>query len=180
MLDLNTGVDFDKVVTVLRIDKELSGTCIAILDIAGNLEGIVQDSLAGFLWEVGCRCDFDDLLVTALDGTVTLKQVNAVALSIGQELDFNVPRAFEEAFDKDGTVTESALGFADRTLKGVLEFIVRTNDTHPTASATHSGFNNDWESMFLDEGITIGISFDRAGSSGNNRNTSRDRYLTHL
>lgn len=176
MLDLDAGVDFDKVVTVLLVDKELGGACVAVLDVPGDLDSVVQNSLTNIFGKVGRGSNLDDLLVATLDRAVTLEQMDAVALSISEELDFDVPWTLNESLDEDSSVTKRALGFADCALKGILELGMGTNDTHPTTSTAHSGFNDDRKPVFFHEGITIHVGFDRAGSSGNNRNTCRHSY----
>jgi hypothetical protein len=176
MLDLNAGVDLDKVVTVLLIDEELSSACVAVLDVSSNFDGIVQNGLTNVLGKMSCWSHFDDLLMATLDRTITLKQMNAVTLSIGKKLDFNMPRPLEESFDENGSIAKCTLGFTDRTLKRILELVMGTNDTHSTTTTAHSGFNDDWEPVLFHKRITIGVGCDRAGGAGNDRNSSRDSY----
>lgn len=97
VLDLDSRVDLDKVVAVLLVDQELGGTGIAVADCVCELEGVVENSLANGLVKVGCGCNLDDLLVTTLDGAVTLKEVDTVALGISQKLNFNVAGFVKEA-----------------------------------------------------------------------------------
>ena len=96
MFNLNTRVDLNEVVASHLVDQELSGTGVPVSDALCELDGIGQDSLTDLLGEVSRGGDFDDLLVTTLNGAVTLEQVNGVALSISEELDFNVAGALKE------------------------------------------------------------------------------------
>ena len=106
VLDLDSGVDLDKVVAVLLVDKELSGTGIAVVDRLGQLDGIVKDGITSLNRQVLCGGNFDNLLMTALDGAVTLVQVDDVAVVVTEELDFNVLGSVEETLDEDGTVAK--------------------------------------------------------------------------
>ena len=49
---------------------------------------------------------FNDLLMTALQGTVALKQVNAVPEFISEHLNFNVPWPLQIALDQHVVVAE--------------------------------------------------------------------------
>lgn len=98
MFDLDPRVDLDKVVPALLVNQELGGTCVSVLNGLGELDGIVQDGLTGLFSEMRSGGDFDDLhvvkeismrkrresilhrnntgthlLVTSLNGTITLK-----------------------------------------------------------------------------------------------------------
>jgi hypothetical protein len=46
VLDLDTGVDLDKVVSALLVDQKLGGTSVSVLDGCSKLEGVVQDGLS--------------------------------------------------------------------------------------------------------------------------------------
>lgn len=61
VLDLDTRVDFDKVVSALLVDQELGGTGVSVSDSMGELEGIVQDSLSDRLVKVRRGSHFDNL-----------------------------------------------------------------------------------------------------------------------
>lgn len=61
VLDLDTGIDFDEVVSVLLVDQEFRGTSVTVLDSMGKLECVVQDSLSDVLVKMRGRSDFDNL-----------------------------------------------------------------------------------------------------------------------
>ena len=82
MLDLDTRVDFDEVVPSHLVDQELGGTSVTVSNTLSQLDSIVQDSLTNIFGKVHCRCDFDDLLVPALHGAVTLEEGEVVAVRV--------------------------------------------------------------------------------------------------
>ena len=62
VLDLNSGVDLDKVVSALLVDQEFGSTGISVFDGSSELESIVKDSLSDRFVKVGSGCDLDDLM----------------------------------------------------------------------------------------------------------------------
>lgn len=106
VLDLDTGVDLNEVVSAKLVDEELGRTGVTVADATSELEGIAEDSLTDGFVEMRSGSDFDDLLVTTLNGTVTLKEVDTVALSIGEKLDFDVARLVEESCTSAATQSQ--------------------------------------------------------------------------
>lgn len=144
MLDLNTGVDFDEVVSAELVDEELAGSGVAVVDMAGDLDGVGEHGLADVLREVHGRGDFDDLLVTTLDRAITLEEVDDVPLAVSEDLDFDVPWAFKETLNEDGSIAESGLGLGNGTAEGIGKFSLLTDDTHTTSSASHGSLDDHW------------------------------------
>jgi len=108
VLDLDSGVDLDKVMSALLVDQEFGSTGISVLDGSSKLESIVKDSLSDRLVKVRSGCDLDDLLlalyykwahllVSSLDGTVSLEKVDTVALSISKKLDLDMSGVIQES-----------------------------------------------------------------------------------
>ena len=62
VLDLDSGVDFDKVVSALLINEELGRTGVSVFDGSCELEGIVKDSLSDRFVKMGSGCDLDNLV----------------------------------------------------------------------------------------------------------------------
>lgn len=97
VLDLDTRVDLDKVVTTHLVNEELGRTCVAVVDGLCELDGVVEDRLTDGFVKVGGGSDFDHLLVTTLNGAVALKQVDDVAFTVSEQLNLNVTRVVKEA-----------------------------------------------------------------------------------
>lgn len=117
VLDLNTRVDLDEVVSSHLIDQELSRAGISVSHALRELDCIGPNGLADLLGKMCRGCNLDNLLMTPLHGTVTLEEMNRVAYGIRQELHFDVPRALEEALDEHGAVTKGGFGLGNSTLK---------------------------------------------------------------
>lgn len=71
--------------------------------------------------------------------------MNSVTKLISQELDFNVTRTLEEAFNEDSAVTECGFGFAYGTFERILEVGLFADNTHTTSSTTHGGLDDDYD-----------------------------------
>jgi hypothetical protein len=119
VLDLNSRVDLDEVMPALLINQELCGTGVSVLHSVGELDGVIQDGLTSFLGKMRSRGDLDDLrtilkqlvalhaqdqvgqtnlLVTTLNGAVSLEKVDAVVVAIGQKLDLDMPGVVKESY----------------------------------------------------------------------------------
>ena len=137
MFDLDTRIDLDEVMPAHLVDQELSSTRVPVPDTLRKLDGVGQNGLADFLRKMSRGSDFDDLLVTTLDGAVALEKVHSVASGIGKDLDFNMARALKEPLNEDGTIAEGGLGLGDGPLESILEIRLLADDTHTATSASH-------------------------------------------
>lgn len=178
VLDLDSGVDLDEVVAVLLVDEELGGTGVAVVDRLGQLDGVGKNGIAGLDGQVLGRGNFDDLLVTALDGAVTLVQVDNVAVVVTKELDLNVLGLVEEALHEDGAVAESRLGLGCGTLEVLLQAVGLADDTHTTSTTTVSGLDNDGEAILVSKGLNLLIGADSTLGTRDDGHTSGDGELS--
>lgn len=178
MLNLDSGVDFDEVVSVLLVDQELSGTGIAVVDRLGELDSIGQDGITSLYWQVLGGSKLDDLLVTSLDRAVTLIQVDDVAVAITEQLDFDVLGLVQEALDKDGAVAEGRLGLGGGTLESVLQLLLLADNSHATATTTESGLDDYREAVLVSELLDLLVFLDGSVSARDNRNTTLHGKVT--
>lgn len=155
VLDLDTGVDLDEVVPVLLIDKELSGTSVAVVDRLGQLDRIVEDGIPSLGGEILGGGNLNDLLVAALNGAVTLVQMDNVAVVVTEQLDLDVLRAVEETLNEDSTVAESRLGLGCSSLEGLLEALGFADDSHTTATTSVGSLDNDGETILVGKGLDL-------------------------
>lgn len=174
VLDLDSGIDLDEVVSVLLVDQELSGTSVAVVDRLGELDGVVEESLADIRGQILGWGKLDDLLMSALDGAVTLVQVDDVAVVVSEELDLNVLGLVEEALDENGAVAEGGLGLGGGAVKGLLERLLLADDTHTAATATVGGLDDDGEAVFVSELLDVLELLDGALGTGDDRDAGLD------
>ena len=76
--------------------------------------------------------------MAALDGTIALEQVNAVAMFVKQDLNFNVARAFYVALTKNSRVAKPGQSLALASGQSWCEFVIAADDAHSTATAAGS------------------------------------------
>ena len=72
MFNLDTRVDFHEVVLTVLVDEELNGTSTRVLAGHGELESILQNVLSDAHGMMPGRGNLNQLLMTTLDGAVTL------------------------------------------------------------------------------------------------------------
>jgi hypothetical protein len=77
----------------------------------------------------------DDLLVAALDGAVTLEEVDHVAVLVAEHLDLDVARPDDGLLDVDRVVAERAQGLAARALERGPELFCAVHEAHALAAA---------------------------------------------
>jgi len=119
VLDLNAGIDLDEI-PLLRINivEKLDGSRITIVGLARKLHRRIAEFAANTRGEIRRGSDFDDLLMAALDRAVALVEMKQVTVVVGEDLNFQVPRARQICFQEDGRIAKGgarlALGFLRR------------------------------------------------------------------
>jgi hypothetical protein len=178
VLDLDTGVNLNEVVAVLLVDQELGGTGVSVVNRLGELDSVGQDGVSGSNRQVLRGCNLNDLLVSSLDGTVTFKQVNNVAVVVTQQLNLNVLGLVQETLNKDCAVAEGTLGLGGCSLKGLLQAGLVAHHSHTTTTTTVGGLDDDWETILVSEGLDLLECLDSAFSSGDDGDVGGDRKLS--
>jgi hypothetical protein len=169
MLNLDARVDLDEVVTVLLVYQELGCPGITVSNRAGKADSVVEDRIPHIGGQVLGRGNLDDLLVSPLDGAVTLVKMDNVAMVVTEELDLDMLGLVEEPLDEDGAVAEGALGLGSGSLKGLLEGSLLAHDTHATAATTVGGLDDDGEAILVGELLDLLKPLDGTLGAGDNR-----------
>src|SRR4029077_15019062 len=118
--------------------KELHRSYAEIFEIAHRLRDRLADRIARSRIERGRGGFLQYLLMTPLQGTIALAEMNGAALAVAQHLDFDVARPLQIFFQVNRIVAERGLGFRARGGKCGGEFSLRERDLH-AASATTGG-----------------------------------------
>ena len=169
VLNLDTRVDLDKVVAVLLVDQELRSACIAVAGCLSQSNSVGENVITDLSGEILGRGNLNNLLVSSLDGAVTLVQVNDVTMVVTEELDLNVLGLVKEALNKDSAVTEGSLGLGSSTLKGLLEALLVTDYSHTTTTTTESGLDDNGESILVSELLDLLVSLNGTLSTRDDR-----------
>src|SRR3569832_230151 len=132
VLDLDARINIDEVVLVrVRIDEELDRAGRVVADLLADLDGRLAQCVADLHVQIWSRRDLDDLLVSSLDRAIPFKQMDEVAVSVAEQLHFDVPRSLNELLDKDVRAAERREGFT-------LGLLVLREEIRFVANAAHS------------------------------------------
>ena len=135
MLDLETRVDLEEVELAASVDDELNGAGVLVAD--GASRGDSSGAHAGAQLVVDGRGGrfFDDLLVAALDRALAFEAVDEIPVRVAEDLDLDVSRRAEVAFDQQRVVAERVLGLAARRFECSGELARVVHDAHALAAA---------------------------------------------
>ncbi len=86
---------------------------------------------------------FNQLLVAALDGALTLAQGDNVAVLVGQDLELDVTRPLDEFLHVQVAVAKGIRGLDVCRLIELGQLCVRANDAHTASAAARRGFEDD-------------------------------------
>ncbi len=79
--------------------------------------------------------------MAALDGAVTLEQMNEPAVMVAKNLDLDVPRTFDIFLDQQSAVPEGAFGLPARGGQSFGKCGSITDDAHPAPTTAGGSFN---------------------------------------
>ena len=143
MLHLETGVHFheEELVRGLVGDQKLHGAGADIVHRTGGVNRRRADPCPDFgavgqALEQRRGCFLDDLLVPALQGALTLAQVDGVAVTVGEDLDLDVPGGADQSFQEQRVVAEGALGDAPGGFQGGRQILGPLHHVHALAATT--------------------------------------------
>src|SRR5204863_8783488 len=128
------------------VDNELDGSGIGIMSLFSNLDSGFSHLLAKlfvFRLDQRGRAYLNNLLVSPLNGTITLTQVDNMSFVIAQNLKFNVMRVLDELFDVDTRVAKSLFGFGARGVVTLNQRDIIMSHAHAASTAPSDGFNHD-------------------------------------
>ena len=137
MLDLQTGVHFEKVKALVLADHELHRAGALVLHRLGQLHRLLAHGFACGVADKRAGRFFNHLLVTALNGAFTLVQVNHVAVAVTDQLYFDVARLFNKLLDEHAVVAKTVARLVAATGEAFKRLSVVIG--HPQALATATG-----------------------------------------
>ena len=115
MFDLEAGIHLQEKWTVaIPVHDELDGAGGVVSDRAAEPECSVVKFFAYVLRKVGGGRLFEDLLIVALDRTITLEQMHEIAVAVAGELHFKMARVEDVFFQQYRVVAERGLGLGLR------------------------------------------------------------------
>ena len=121
VFDLKTGVHLDKEELAVLV-QELHGPDTAIAEQLGGPRRQFADAPTLRIVQGRRRRLLDHLLVPPLYRAVAFAEMHDIAVGVGQDLHFDMPRAAQIAFQVDLIVTEGGTGFRSRQPIGGRQF----------------------------------------------------------
>ena len=135
---LDTRIDLDEVEpSGFHVDKKFDGPGVVVLHVLTDLDRRVADIGAQLRIEIVGGGDFDDLLMAALNRAIAFVKVNEVAVTVAQELHFDVLRLADELFEEDVGNAEGRSRLAPCLIDGGVEPGRGFDDAHAATAASH-------------------------------------------
>src|SRR5829696_3987070 len=136
MLDLETGVHLQEKERAVLARHELHGSGGVIAHRLREGDRLLAHFPARRLVQEGRRRLLDHLLVPALDGALTLAEIDTVAVLVAEHLNLDVARLGDKLLDEDPVVAEGARGLRLRSRKALRDLSRRIRDAHALAPAS--------------------------------------------
>ena len=170
VLHLQAGVHFQEVEVPMFVDQELDGAGAFVVTGQRRFHCGLAHGLSQFGCDKGRGRFFDHFLVPALDRAVSFAQVDGVAVTICEYLNFHVPGLNHGFFEDQFVVAEGLLGFRPGPFDVVGQFGFALNQAHAAASTAGGGFDHQREADVFgggDQFVVAGtVTFDRALITG--------------
>ena len=139
---LKTRVHLEEVEVPVTIDDEFHSTRAGVAHCLRQSDRLFAHRLTCSFVKERRRRFFDNLLVPALDRTFAFVQVDAVAMGIRQNLNFDVARLGDEFLDKDTVIAKRRRRFVFGRLEAFTRFFVVPRDPHALTAATGRGLDH--------------------------------------
>ena len=178
MLDLDPRIDLDEIeLVVFGIEQEFDGPRILIADRLADLDRRLTDLIANLRVEERSRCDLDHFLMPPLDRTVSLEQMDQVAMLVAEQLHFDVTRLRNEFLDEDVGGAERGHRLALSRLEQTGEILGLEHHAHAASAATVGRFENDRITERLRQLLPVGDIGNRFRAASQDRHSRRPSQL---
>ena len=146
VLDLNPGIHLDeKPLVFVQIEQELDRPGIVISDLARDPRGGLAQFVADAVVQTHRRSYLHDFLVASLHRTIALVQMQHFAVSVTEDLHFDVLCARDILFEENSRVSKSALRFALSLVQQRIKIACLMDDAHPAPTAAKCRFDDQRE-----------------------------------
>ena len=172
MLHLDTGVHFDEIVTPVPVDQEFQRTGVDVSHVLGDLDCVLIQLVPHLLRHGPGGSKLHDLLVTALQGAVSLEQMHDVAVIVAEDLDFDMFGLDQELLHEDVVVAEGLLRFGFNEVIVDADFFHRVAAPHAAAAAACGSLQDDREAELERELLGLLLAFQRRGGAGDGGNVA--------
>jgi hypothetical protein len=137
------------------IDQELRSSSVSVVHRPGQFDSIGEEVLPDIGWEILRRSQFNDLLMSSLNGAVTLVQVDDVSVVVSQQLDLNVLRFVEESFNEDCSVAKGGFRLRCSAVERIFQVFLLSHNSHTSSATAECRLDDDWEAKLVCEFLDI-------------------------
>ena len=155
MLHLQARVHFQEIELVVFIHQELDRPGVDVLDGLGGLDGHLAHSFTQIIVNERRGRFLDQFLVTALDRTFALVQVDDVAVCVGDDLDFDMARPLDQFLQINVPVAESGLSLTTGRFQQFWHLIQAADFAHALTAAARRGLNQQRKADLWRDGEQI-------------------------
>lgn len=129
VFNLKTRVHFDEKIFSIFVQEKFDRPGIFVSDVLCEFHGISGHRVSYLGRKIWSRSDLDDLLMAALNGTISLVKVDDVSVFVSENLNFDVSRAFDELLEEQRTVSKRSQSLRPSALELLLQFLSRESTT---------------------------------------------------
>ena len=106
MFHLQTRVHLEEIEVLIFVNHKFQSSGTVITDPLAGDNGCLGHLFAGLDRDERRRTFLDHLLITPLDGTLTIAQMDQIAVSVAQNLHFDMMRMFDIFLNVNGIITK--------------------------------------------------------------------------
>ncbi len=114
MLHLQAGIHLQEIKVLVFVEQEFDRPRIDVIHGFGRFDRNTAHCLAQLVVQGRREGLFQQFLMTALERTFTLTQMNDITLCVCQDLDLDMPRALEQFLEIDVAIAERGFRLAPR------------------------------------------------------------------
>ena len=154
---------------MFAVHEELAGAGVLVVGGAGQTYGRLTHAFAHLGGQMRRRRLLDELLVTPLQGTIALEQVDYVTVAVGEDLHLDVARLLDVLFEVDAAVLEGVLGLLTGLLEAGLKTDVVAGHAHAAAAAAGRRLDQHRVADAVRQSQGLGIAGNQALTAGHHR-----------
>ena len=178
MFYLQTGIHFQEIEVTVLVYQEFNGTSPLIVHCLGSSHCRFTHLLTQFRSHERRRSLFHNFLVTTLNRTFTLEQMNSVSVVVAQNLELDVMRFFHKFLQINRIISKRRHRFRTCRIVCFLHFIYGMNQTHTFTATTHGSLQHYRITDAVTDFLGLFYTLQRLLCTRNYRNTGRNHVLT--
>ncbi|MNE52398.1 hypothetical protein D3C80_1470680 [compost metagenome] len=143
VLDLEACVHLHEEELATCIEQELHSPCADIADSLSRTHSRLSHCATQLGRQTRCRRLFHNFLMPTLDRAITLVQIQAIAMLVGEHLNLDMARLEYVLLNQHSLITKGGQRFTLCGRQGLCEFAFLLDNLHAFATATCCGFQQN-------------------------------------